>query len=194
MNGQNFDVPIEYFVNKSFQNEVSSDFIGSPYLTDSFLPATVFFKGSKFSVNIKLNVFKQIFEVQQSSGNNILNFQEGMLIELDGQQFVPLLIDGKITPSILLYSGAHSLFKFYHATFTPERSAKSSYDKQRPASYTIAPYYAITMNDKLHTFSLSYKNVLQTFQDYPHILDFIKKNKLKFRKESELILFIQNIN
>ncbi|GEM_PF-2169728 len=193
--GQGFEIPVEYFVNNSRNTQDSANYSGSPYLFDDFKPATIYFKNKNFKVNIKLNAYKQSFEIIQNGEIRMLNFSEGMKVSVEDFIFLPLEIESNKIPVSTLFSSNYILYKYFTALYTPEKPAKSSYDKPRLANYKVETRYVLQFpGGTLKDFKLNKKNIVLLFEGDADALDLIKKNKLRFRKESELIEFVSKLD
>lgn len=186
---------MEYFVNNQIGTKQKATYSGTPYLFESFKPATIFIKDKKYDVNIKLNSYEQQFEILQDGKIRVISSSPNMRVILEDYSFVCIPINDKIIPVIKLVDGQTSLYKFFTSNYTPSKPATSSYDKPRLANYTLESSYVLQFPNEEHVaFKLNKKNVQRLFSQHAAVLSYIKKNKLKFRKESELIDFVQSIN
>ena len=191
---QSFEIPVEYFVNNQFNSIDNANYTGSPFLYDNFKPATIFTKNKNYTVNIKLNAYSQTFQILQNETIAALNFTNDMKVQLGNDVFIPLQLGSKIVAANLLYSQNYKLYKYFLSIYTPEKPARSSYDKSRLANYDIEVRYALEFPDgELKDFKLNKKNILVLFGNDKVANLVIKKNKLKFRKESELVFLLKKL-
>ena len=189
------EIPMEYFVNNQISAKQKANYSGSPYLFEGFKTATIFFKDKKFDVNIKLNAYKQQFEILQDGKIRVLGSSSNMRVVLEAYTFVCIPINDKITPVIKLVDGQTSLFKFFTSTYTPSKPATSSYDKPRLANYSLETRYVLQFpKGELISFKLNKKNIQRLFSQNATVLSYMKKNKLRFRKESELVDLVNYLN
>ena len=189
------EIPMEYFVNNQISANQKVSYSGTPYLYEIFKPATIFLKDKKYDVNIKLNAFKQQFEILQDGNIRVISSSPNMRVILKDYTFVCKSIDNKTIPVIELVDGQTSLAKFFISTYTPSKPATSSYDKPRLANYSLETRYVLQFsNEEQVAFKLNKKNVQRLFSQHAAVLSYMKKNKLRFRKESELVYLVNYLN
>ena len=189
------EIPVEYFVNNQIGTKQKASYTGSPYLFESYKPATVIYKDKKYDVNIRLNVFKQQFEILQDGKIRVLNSYSNMKVILEDYAFICKTINNKTIPVITLVNGVTSLYKFFTSNYTPSKPSTSGYDKPRLANYSLETQYVLEFTeDEIISFKLNKDNVQRIFSNNTAAFAYIKKNKLRFRKESELVRLLQELN
>lgn len=186
---------MEYFVNNQISDQQKASYSGSPYIFEGYKPATIFLKDKKYEVNIKLNAYKQQFEILQDGKIKVLGSSSNMRVILEHYTFICKSIDNKTIPVIELVDGQTSLAKFFISSYTPSKPATSSYDKPRLANYSLETRYVLQFpKGELISFKLNKKNVQRLFSQNAAVLSYMKKNKLRFRKESELVDLVNYLN
>lgn len=180
-----------------------ADIAGSPYAQQDFVPGSVVLKnGDTYeAVPLRYNAFEDQVEFKQPNGVvlNLNNPNELKLITIGQQQYTyfekaETPPDGLTGYFELLESGAIQLFK--RQTISLEKAAPAkAYQDPKPAHFKtrLASYYVYVQNQLVKI-----NNEKQLLEALPKLKKslkpYIKKQKLKFRKEEDLRQIIAHAN
>ena len=188
-----------------FSEDDLSDIEGSPYLNENFSFGSISSFKQKFS--IRYNIYNDIFEVRQGK-DSIINLNKrntSYVISYEGLDFksfyyLPEKKDSKTYEYFAILTNKNDsivLLKKYNKTFTEKRKATTSYGSDKPARFSKSPIetYFIKINDSIIEIRLKAKDLYSLFPEKQIVLkNYIKKNKLKFKDEKDLIKAINYIN
>lgn len=176
---------------------------GSPYLTEFFVPATVYPDDDLFFV--KYNAVDDEIEVKLSATKTIIldnSFKKYIIVfKESGETFTTLddavnnkpayFIDVKKTDNV-------SLYKKKTKDFIQATKATDNYSKDKPAHFSKLEevfYIQLTPEGPAKLISKKKKSFLAMFKNNQNdIKNFIGDNKIKLTKEEDLIELISFIN
>ncbi len=188
-------------INSSDAGRQSANIEGTPYLNDEFSPGNVILNDSTIYKDIPLryNAYSDQMEFKHSNGVVLILDKAGSYkeVQIGEKRFVYTTLScekNKFTGFFeILVKGKATLFKKYTVNITDPQPAQPFKDPV-PAQYQFKPEsYYIVMDDK--TISVSNeKSLLNDLSDKGGLAAFIKKNKLKTRKQEDLAEIVQYIN
>lgn len=169
---------------------------GTPYLTDFFVPATIYPDDDLFFV--KYNLVDDEMEVKLSATKTIIldnSFKKYTIVFKESKEtFVTLNEAGKKDPSYFIEikkTDNISLYKKKTKNFIQATKATDNYSKDKPARFSKLEevfYVQLTSDGSVTELPKKRKAFLKLFQNNKSEIEgFIKKNKLKLDKEEDLI-------
>lgn len=182
--------------------ELPEKAMGSMYYSESFLPAKI--SGDEEILLLRYNAHKDEMEYEQ--GKDLY-----YLIKPDNIE-VSFINSGKVY-KYLSYEDAkgsargflvklvdtgntYSLYKREYISYIPAKDATNGYDRTRPAEFkkTDDTFY-IGVNGKLETLPKNRRALLNRFSDNKdQISQYLKKNKVSFSNETDLIDLVSFLN
>ena len=169
---------------------------GTPYLTDFFVPATVYPDDDLFFV--KYNLVDDEMEVKLSATKTIIldnSFKKYTIVFKESKEtFVTLNEAGKKDPGYFIEikkTDNISLYKKKTKNFIQATKATDNYSKDKPARFSKLEeifYVQLASDGSVTELPKKRKAFLKLFQNNKNEIEgFIKKNKLKLDKEEDLI-------
>ncbi|WP_156115571.1 hypothetical protein [Psychroserpens sp. Hel_I_66] len=188
-------------------NNKDNKAIGSPYLTETFMPAKISAMQNE-TYKVRYNAYNDEIEVMIDE-DNIQNFNKnmkGVVITMlnDDLKFTSVnLIDGDngVKPGYLVSLTDNNdkvkLFSKKEIKYYEARPAKTSYDNDRPAEFkNVDDTYFVSINDGYaRELPSNKKDLAKLFpKNSKDVLNFIKKKRIKTSKEQDLIQLINYVN
>lgn len=179
-----------------------SRFDGSPFLVQEWKPSRVIMNnGEKINYDLLYNVFKNEFWIKKEKEIKLLNVTEDVAcIEFDGKIFVREgytdekgIKDGLLE---ILLKGKHPLFRLYTCIFLRKESEPTGYEAKKSDKFQIRQqlYYKDREGDICRLPSKR-GDLLKIFGDKAGLVEaYCKKNKLKYKKEADLIKIFRYYN
>jgi len=169
---------------------------GSPYLSEFFVPATIYPDDDLFFV--KYNVVDDEIEVKLSASRTIIldnAFKKYTIVFKESKEkIVTLNEDGEKNPSYFFEvkkTDKASVYKKKSKNYLEAVKATDNFSKDRPARFSKLEevfYIQLTPEGSVKELPKKKKAFLAMFQNNQNdIKDFIGKNKIKLNKESDLI-------
>jgi len=173
------------------------EYEGSPFLTDSFQTGQIVLTaGSKFSLPMRFNVYQDILEIKYKGRDMQIQPNDLILrIELDVHTLVvnAYELDGNKRRGFLflLDSGDITLFQKRNISFKEWRPAKAMESAPSPATFKSSPdQYFARLTNGTTVYLNSIKSLASVFPNHQNAINtFIKKEKIKLKKEDLLTLF-----
>ncbi|NRA93627.1 MAG: hypothetical protein HRU26_13270 [Psychroserpens sp.] len=181
---------------------------GTPYVNEEYLPAKISASEDN-TFYVRYNAMRDEFEVKGANNQaySLNRYRRDIVVEIiplekKYQVFGFLDDDENENFGYFVYltdgNQKNVLFKKEKVTFINEKFAYTSYDTARPARYKRwDDKFFIRVNDErlLQEIPYSKKSFAKLFPDHTSdILDFMKSNKLKLRKEEDLKQILNYIN
>ena len=181
--------------------------IGSPYLIEKFTPATISAIPNKI-VKARYNAYDDEIEIRIDE-DNIQNFNKNIknviiTFLLDDTVYTSLKYidsdDGLQTGYFITLTEANSKTKLYlkkEIRFVKAKPAQTGYDINKPAEFkNNNDVYFVSINGAYaRELPTKKKEIVKLFPENSKvILDYIKENKIKTSRESDLINLINYIN
>nr|WP_317631280.1 hypothetical protein [uncultured Flavobacterium sp.] len=173
---------------------------GSKYLTEGFLEAKI--DDSVKDFPLRFNAFENKFEHKNDSGqvivlDNVYNkiaFSTGLTFELITYTNLENNVNKEYLELINLSS--RNLFKTNKITFIDAKAPVNGYDTAKPAKYVPGKSsYIVKYGDKYFELPKKTKELEKMFPEKSEELkSFVKTNKTKLDKESDLIKLAQFLN
>lgn len=191
-------------VGKLFKTPKKIKILGSPYSEKMFSLAKVGIIEQK--TFMRYNIFEDQFEFISTKKDTLLldktedfgeivftnsnkKFKLTTYTNLKKKLFYGYLISLSEKNNVILY-------KKDNISFTDEKPAKTTLERDMPAKYAPnSPYYFIKFNDKMTTeFPENKKGLLKLFPEKKEIIEtFFKENKINFSDENDLKKLIDMI-
>jgi hypothetical protein len=181
--------------------------IGSPYLIEKFTPATISAIPNKI-VKARYNAYDDEIEIRIDE-DNIQNFNKNIknvviTFLMDDTTFTSLKYinadNGIQTGYFLTVNDNNTQVKLYlkkEIRYVKAKPAITGYDVDKPAEFKRKndTYFVSINGDYARELPKKKKEIAQMFPDNSkEILNYIKKNKIKTSKESDLINLVNYIN
>lgn len=180
-------------------NKNTSTILGSPYLTDTFLTASI--SGFKHKLSVRYNALSDEIEVDRGEKNPYALKKEApfTLVTFDGINTKIKLCQFKNTKNEstngylveLNQKNELVLYKRLKTTFNPGRPARNTFDTGIPAKFVIEkPLYYVEVKDtKVIAFPTSKKEAIDFYPSKKEATtDFMNNNKINFKEEKDIIL------
>lgn len=207
MSSQVTDLEFKQFQNdfrlaKSFEKENKPEYDGSPYLLDEFRDAEIYLKNGRQyeDVPMNYNIHNDDFEfmtddISYSLGNNniVKNIKVGDRdFYYRNYTYNSARIKGYLE---LVADGDYKIFKKHRVIYT-EPKATRGYVEAQPARFSPRrPDYFIELADGNIVYFNKLKEIAELLPEKSDKLkDYIKDNRLKARREEDIITFADYIN
>lgn len=187
---------------KSFEKENKPEYDGSPYLLDEFRDAEIYLKNGRQyeDVPMNYNIHNDDFEfmtddISYSLGNNniVKNIKVGDRdFYYRNYTYNSARIKGYLE---LVADGDYKIFKKHRVIYT-EPKATRGYVEAQPARFSPrSPDYFIELADGNIVYFNKLKEIAELLPEKSDKLkDYIKDNRLKARREEDIITFADYIN
>ncbi|MDY8136682.1 hypothetical protein [Aquimarina sp. 2201CG5-10] len=214
--GYNFSVPEIYHtqrIKQEFFDQIAKDIKidpkdlkGTPYLYDTFLPGKISddLTGKKVDVYLRYNVYNDIFEVKYDlSSDEIFGFLKntGYHAEINSDKFFyKAFPDDKNATKEgylqeLMKTDNFILYKRHYQKLHMPKPAKTSLETDVPGRISDHQHYYLRSGEKFLLLPMNKKKIANAFPKHQNELkSFIKKEKLKFKQEKDLITLIKYFN
>ncbi|MFA5555838.1 MAG: hypothetical protein AB7D46_07655 [Flavobacteriaceae bacterium] len=175
---------------------------GSQYFNETYLPSKVSGYENE-TIPLRYNAAQDEMEFQKAGQLYHIPKTQNMTVTHITNQKVYEYIDyidkeDKVSGYLaVLHKGEqHSLYKREQIKYIPAKEASNSYDRDRPAQYKKADdTYFIKTGDVIENFPKNRKELLRKFSNKKtQLSDFIKKNKISFSQEGDLIKLVIFLN
>jgi len=181
------------------------DFQGSPYTTDEFQPAELFYKNDKIgTIFYRHNALNEEIEIKESKnqqGIRGLNRDKNIIIEVEGKpmRFMTFIDKGGKTMNgylTQLVDGEHyDLYRRVHVKFTEGAPAQNSFVKAIPSRFSQFTEYYIQKKGVDRVDELQQKNsklyaLAENSEQKQLLKAFLKDNNLDVDNEEDLVRLI----
>ena len=181
------------------------DFQGSPYTSNEFEPAELFYKNDKIgTIFYRHNALNEEIEIKESKnqqGIRGLNRDKNIIIEVDGKpmRFMTFIDKGGNTMNgylTQLVKGDHyDLYKRVHVKFTEGQKSPNSFVKDIPSRFSQFTEYYIQKKGVDRIDELQQKNsklfaLAETSEQKQLLKAFLKDNRLDVDNEQDLVRLI----
>lgn len=191
----------EFMLRKQVDGEIAS-YEGSPYLDASFNKAII--TSSDGSVHkdmmLRYDIYHGVFEMKVKEGIYTMNsgklastIQLGEhIFKYTSYKFLSQEREGYLE---LILSDKYSLYKRHKSMFTKAKP-EGAYQDAKPANYkTQNPDFFMAIDDALPLFLSKDKILFSAVEKHKKKLEeYIKENKLKLRREEDLLKAIEFLN
>lgn len=186
-----------------------SNFQGSPYISNTFLPTKMFFKEEDLGlIFYRYNALNEEIEIKKNNLDNepikSLARDKNISVVVDGKRmsFKTFVTSKKKTLNgylIVLSEGAsYDLFKRTHVKFTEGKAATSSFTKAVPSRFAQFTEYYLQPKGVARMDEISLKNgklvKLVGDADKVKLKSYLKENDLNIKEEADLIKAIAFLN
>lgn len=195
---------IQNVINNKETNNSYEQYDGTPYLKKEFSIGTInnLTTDKSHKLLIRFNIFKDRMEIQKDKNSIFqLSKQPTLNIELDNKKFFLKEYEWESKTrisylEILLKKDKIELFKKRSVILKSAVKAKSSYEKDKPAKFISFNHLLYkSKNQKITSLPKKKKEFFNIFQQQSEkVYLFAKKNKLSFKKESDLIKIFEYFN
>lgn len=181
------------------------DFQGSPYTSNEFEPAELFYKNDKIgTIFYRHNALNEEIEIKESKnqeGIRGLSRDKNVIIKADGKpmRFMTFIDKGGTTMNgylTQLVNGEHyDLYRRVHVKFTEGAPAQNSFVKAIPSRFSQFTEYYIQKKGVDRIDELQQKNsklyaLTETSEQKQLLKTFLKENNLDVDKEEDLVRLI----
>lgn len=181
---------------------------GSVYIQKNYMPAKLSLNNMTKIYNLRYNAYSDEFEIQnegQKPGAINKKINNLLIVFVDDNKTYESLYyvndDGESIKGYFVHiSNTNSNYKLLvkeSIKFVEKKPAETSYDKARPAKFTRLKdaYYIANNKNPAVRFPKKKKDFAKVFPEkHKEILSYIKKNKIKTSKESDLKKLMTYIN
>lgn len=181
---------------------------GTVYIQKNYMPAKLTLNDVTKIYNIRYNAYSDEFEIENEGKQpGALNKKINNLLIVfvdDNKTYESLYYvndDGNTLKGYFVHVGnpnsKHRLLVKESITFVEKKPAETSYDKSQPAKFKRLKdsYYIASNNNPAIEFPKKKKDFAKVFPEkHKEILGFIKKNKIKTSKESDIKQLMTFIN
>lgn len=204
---QGFDLPVDYTRNSIQGNNVKlAKVTGSPYANENFVSGNVSIKDDSYFALLRYNAFNDEIQLKEDN-NQIISLLKRNYIKasIDGENYAihSFINDGKPKQGYFIeVTNADTttkavLLKRQRKVLIAAQAAKSSYKKGSPARLLNEEVYYLKIGESpAKALRLTKKNVLSAFGESKNdeLKSYVSQNKLKLKKESEIINLIAYYN
>jgi hypothetical protein len=180
---------------------------GSPYANKTFLLGVIYQEGKPVYDNVLLryNIFSDEIEIKKSENSTEASYdalikdpKSTVKIATTIYSFVPFedsLEKGHYF-SIVSKENAFDLYKKTEVDYSGPYTAKTSYERHRPAKFTQKnTYFLVSKNGTLYELPDSKSKISKVMKGKEiEVKSYIKKNKLDFKKENDLVKLVKYYN
>jgi len=192
-------------------NLLSESIEGSPYLSNSFAPATLFYdKENQGTIYYRYNAYNEEIEIKQQNldAEPIRGLSKDKKISIiinnkpmSFKTFIDKKMNTKNGYLALLNDGKYKLYHHLRVTFKDVKKAANSFDKERPAKFSQFDEYYLEdeSGKKISQIEFSNKKVLDLIgaNHREATQQFLKSKKLKIKTLKDLhevITFLNELN
>ncbi len=201
VSAQNVDLPTDFIRNTlDGKNDRQTNVTGSPYHNENFQPGTVTIADKSFDTYVRYNGLEDVFEIKNQAGEiSALIRRPDIKVTLDGKQHkIETFLDGndmsKQRYFVILAEGENKFLKNEGIEYKEAQQASSSYSQSKPASLVPYTKYYIKKGDgKAEEIKLRKKSILNILDD-DRAKNYVKENKLKLKKEEEVVQLMDYLN
>jgi hypothetical protein len=173
---------------------------GSPYVDDKYKDGMIYYGDKNYQAPIRYNAYQDLIEYQQNGKALTLDANASIKKVIVGDEvFVPLVPEGgakKPGYFVMIDSGKLTLYSKKKIVFTPFKQRGKIDGTDQPAEFQKKPdiyYYqlgagALKQVDDMESIIAS----LPDKQD--EMTQYVKKEKLKAKKEKDIIQFVKHYN
>ena len=184
----------------SFNESVDAGVIGSKYIMDQFLPSKVScFEG--LAPPIRYNAYADQMEFKIDGALYNVNKMDNCEITLLNKTYrtVNYTDDNKAVYGYLIVLSAEGKFRLYKRekiVLIPEYKATTSYQESRPATYKVdKEKFFVEVNGEIKNMPSKKKELMELITGNTETIEsFLKKNKISFGDENDLIQLIKFLN
>jgi len=181
------------------------EFQGSPYTSEDFEPAELFYKNDKIgTIFYRHNALNEEIEIKESKnqqGIRGLNRDKNIIIEVDGKplRFMTFIDKGGKTMNgylTQLVNGAHyDLYRRVHVKFTEGQKSPNSFVKDTPSRFSQFTEYYVQKKGVDRVDELQQKNsklfaLAENSEQKQLLKAFLKDNRLDVDNEEDLVRLI----
>ncbi|NJB72760.1 hypothetical protein GGR42_003251 [Saonia flava] len=200
---------IEGHYAKLSDKAVVDDFQGSPYTSNEFKPAVMFYENDKIGeVYYRYNAYNEEVETKQTTipGETLkgLRKDKSISILIDGSKmgFKTFIdrkgktLNGYLTS--LVENDKYNLYRRIKVTYKEGQKAQNSFVKAVPNKFTqfTEYYYQPNGASRIDEITLNNGKIINLFNgdEKVRVKNFIKENKLNLKKEKDLIKVFEFVN
>lgn len=178
---------------------------GSPYEIKAFTPGSLFDKDNLVKKNtmLRYNIFADEIEIKDDPAKEeyfALLKSPDYSAKISNNTYVFVPLSGSVEKGgyfiVLSMGNKYDLYKKMEVTYHRPVYAKSSYDKDKPASFTnSAVYYLVDKGGTLYELPASRSKIAKVFANRKKEIEgYIKSNQLNLNDEKDLIKLVNFYN
>lgn len=187
----------------SRNNEIKyADIKGSPYYTDDFQTADIYFKNGKMikQVSVRLNLYSMTLEFMRGEEVLEMTRMEGLDHLKVGEEHFILVNEVYDSGDAGFYKievdGKYRLLQLLQVTYIDAKEAISSYEEDKPAEFKSnkEKYYLGVENEAPVAFG-NKRNFKKVFgKNFPEFLQYANDNKINPTRFEDLVKMVQHFN
>lgn len=190
-----------YIHNKN--ESVDADALGTPYINDEYLPATINYvnKGDVYTESLRYNAVDDEMEFENKGQLYRLEKQNGLIIDFVTQEYICKSYQEGGTEHLgyfqnILTKEALALYTKKEIKYIPKRKATSAYTKDTPAQYQRAKdKFYVDIGNKITEIPSSRKKASKLFLNKEDdVFKFLKKNKINTQDKKDLIKLVEFVD
>jgi hypothetical protein len=180
---------------------------GSPYANENFLPGSIY-QGDKLvykDVLLRYNIFSDEIEIKKSENSTDESYDALMrdpdtFVKFGNSIYVFVPFEGSIEKghyfSVVSEERTFDLYKKAEVTYTPPVPARTSYDRDRPAQFILEnTFYLVSKSGVFFELPNSKSKIIKVMsKKEAEIKSYIKKTKLDFKNEKDLVKLVKYYN
>ena len=180
---------------------------GSPYANEKFISGSIFKDDRPVltKVFLRYNIFSDEIEVQKSSNSSEDSYQAlvkdpDMFVKIANDIYVFVLFEESVEKgsyfSIISEESNFDLYKKSEVDYSAPFYARTSYERDRPASFNLAnSYYLVAKNGAFYELPSNKSKISKVMgKKEKEVKSFIKKNRLDIKNEKDLIKLVKYYN
>ena len=197
-------LPTQFIQNQHFgNNNIPSNVIGSPFLSEEFTPGKVMVNDKVFAKMLRYNAYADQIEMKiENDEISSLVRRHDVDATIGNSKFKLLTYESKEGKQqnygVVLSEGTKaSLYKRFKKDLIPGKEATSSYSEDKPARFDDKQSYLLKLDgEDIVEMKLKKKDILKKLESgsSARLTDFIAENKLKMNKEEDFIRLITFYN
>lgn len=183
-------------------NTNSKNITGTQFFNETYLPSKVSGYENEI-ISLRYNAAQDEMEFQKGGQSYYIPKTQNMTVTqlLNNKMYEYTDYtdkEDKISGYLVVINkeGQYFLYKREQIKYIPAKEAYNSYDRERPAEYRkVDDTYFIKIGDTIENFPKNKKELLKKFPNKSsEISDFLKKNKISFSVEDDLIKLVRFLN
>ena len=190
------EVPVEYYRNQLRDGGLPPDVVGSPYDNETFRIGKVYSGNDKsYSAMMRYDAYRDNIEMQSEGKTVSLLKRDYISVSINEELYVIYgyeAANGSMQQGYFVQltegEGPAVFLKKKTKKLLPPEETTSTYKKAKPARFDSEESYYISLNNEnAKKVKLNKKSIIGALgSSQAEITDFVKKNKLKLRSESDI--------
>ena len=206
LNTRNIDMA-QYRESFGLTEEEFNNIQGSPYANDEFIAGNIYKNDKELykDVLLRYNISADEIEVKKSKNDSDDSYgalikEPNTLIKILNDIYIFVPFEGSNENghyfTILTEESNFDLYKKAEVSYSAPSFAKTSYDRDRPASFTQkSTFYMVSKDGRFFELPNSKSKIIKVMNNKKdQVKGYIKKTRLDFKKEKDLIKLVKYYN